>query len=158
MPKPRSRKPDPKTPRPARAAAPKTRQPARTAARENWLLWLGAILLLTYFIFQPSLDNDFTNWDDDYYVTQNAIVAHPTLKSLITEPSGGNYHPLTMLMFTIEYHLFGLNETGYHIVNLLIHLLNTVLPGHRSSAQALPQFALCSQNRADSVLQTTGVR
>jgi len=58
MPKPRPRKPDPKTP-----------QPARAPARENWLLWLGAVLLLTCLIYQPSLDNGFTNWDDNKYVT-----------------------------------------------------------------------------------------
>ncbi|HYR51155.1 MAG TPA: hypothetical protein VET83_00920, partial [Candidatus Dormibacteraeota bacterium] len=72
MPKPRSRKPDPKTPQPARTpAATRIPAPARAPApaREKWLLWLGAILLLTYFIYQPSLDNGFTNWDDDYYVT-----------------------------------------------------------------------------------------
>src|SRR5437762_2450376 len=127
MPKPRSRKPDPKTPRPARAAAPKTRPPARTPARENWLLWLGAILLLTYFIFQPSLDNDFTNWDDDYYVTQNAIVSHPTLKSLITEPSGGNYHPLTMASLALNYAISGAHAASYHWLNLFLHLANTAL-------------------------------
>src|SRR5213078_2787736 len=39
----------------------------------------------------------------------------------------GNYHPLTMLSFAIEYHFWGLNEAGYHIVNVLLHLLNTIL-------------------------------
>ena len=120
MPKPRSRKPDPKTPQPARA-------PARPPAREKWLLWLGAILLLTYFIYQPSLDNGFTNWDDDYYVTQNALVAHPTLKALVTEPAGGNYHPLTMASLALNYAISGAHAASYHWLNLFLHLANTAL-------------------------------
>src|SRR6266850_1519123 len=124
MPKPRSRKPDPKTPQPARTPAP-ARAPA--PAREKWLLWLGAILLLTYFIYQPSLDNGFTNWDDDYYVTQNAIVAHPTLHALVTEPSGGNYHPLTMASLALNYAISGTNAVSYHWLNLFLHLANTAL-------------------------------
>ena len=118
MPKPRSRKPDPKAPRPARAPTP---------ARKNWLLWLGAILLLTYFIYQPSLDNGFTNWDDDYYVTQNALVAHPTLKALVTEPAGGNYHPLTMASLALNYAISGAHAASYHWLNLFLHLANTAL-------------------------------
>jgi hypothetical protein len=124
MPKPRSRKPDPKTPQPARGPAP-VRAPA--PAREKWFLWLGAILLLTYFVYQPSLDNAFTNWDDDYYVTQNALVAQPTLKALITEPSGGNYHPLTMASLALNYAISGTNAVSYHWLNLLLHLANTAL-------------------------------
>jgi len=130
MPKPRSRKPDPKTPQPARTpAATRIPAPARAPApaREKWLLWLGAILLLTYFIYQPSLDNGFTNWDDDYYVTQNAIVAHPTLHALVTEPSGGNYHPLTMASLALNYAISGTNAVSYHWLNLFLHLANTAL-------------------------------
>src|SRR6185369_10292782 len=39
----------------------------------------------------------------------------------------GNYHPLTVLTFAIEYQLFGIAEKGYHVVNLLLHLLNVLL-------------------------------
>src|SRR5438876_2498526 len=120
MPKPRSRKPDPTAPQPARP-------PARPPAREKWLLWLGAILLLTYSIYQPSLDNGFTNWDDDYYVTQNALVAHPTLKALVTEPAGGNYHPLTMASLALNYAISGAHAASYHWLNLFLHLANTAL-------------------------------
>ena len=118
MPKPRSGKPDPKAPRPARAPTP---------ARKNWLLWLGAILLLTYFIYQPSLDNSFTNWDDNRYVLQNSTVTQPTLKSILTEPTSGNYHPLTMASLALNYALSGARPASYHWLNLLLHLANTAL-------------------------------
>src|SRR3954462_8410531 len=73
----------------------------------RWVFWLAGILFLTYLIYMPSLDNDFTNWDDNYYVTENAVVAHPTLGSLLTTPLGGNYHPLTMATRALNYAISG---------------------------------------------------
>ena len=32
-----------------------------------------------------------------------------------------------MLVFSLEYKIFGLNETGYHAINLLLHLSNIAL-------------------------------
>ena len=39
----------------------------------------------------------------------------------------GNYHPLTMLSYSIEYQLFGLNPFYYHLDNLILHLLVCIL-------------------------------
>ncbi len=75
----------------------------------------------------PSLDNDFTNWDDNYYVTENAVVAHPTLQTLMTTPLGGNYHPLTMASLALNYALSGPKPFSYHWLNLLLHVANTAL-------------------------------
>src|SRR5882762_11139664 len=118
MSKPRPRKPDPKTPRPARAPA---------TARAKWLLWLAAILLLTGLVYQPSLDNAFTNWDDNRYVLQTSTVTHPTLQSILTEPVAGNYHPLTMASLALNYAISGARPASYHWLNLLLHLANTAL-------------------------------
>lgn len=38
-----------------------------------------------------------------------------------------NYHPLTILSYAIEYHFVQLNPKLYHVTNIIIHLLNTVL-------------------------------
>jgi tetratricopeptide (TPR) repeat protein len=39
----------------------------------------------------------------------------------------GNYHPITMFIYGIEYSNFELNPTPYHVVSLLMHVLNTLL-------------------------------
>ena len=39
----------------------------------------------------------------------------------------GNYHPLTILSYTLEYRFAGLNPLVYHLDNLLLHLLNIIL-------------------------------
>ncbi len=116
MAKPRGKKP-----------ASKKETPARPSGKRSWILWLCAILLLTYFVYQPSLDNAFTNWDDDYYVTQNSVVMHPTLHGLLTVPLGGNYHPLTMASLALNYAVSGTRPATYHWLNLILHLANTAL-------------------------------
>lgn len=49
------------------------------------------------------------------------------LKEIFSRYVLGNYHPFTILTLALEYHLFGLSPTGYHAVNLLLHLLNVIL-------------------------------
>jgi tetratricopeptide (TPR) repeat protein len=116
MAKTRAKKPSHKSPQPARAS--------RDVSR---LLWLAALLFVTYLVYMPSLDNEFTNWDDNYYVTENAVVAHPTLQALVTTPLGGNYHPLTMASLALNYYLSGPRPFFYHWLNLLLHVANTAL-------------------------------
>jgi protein O-mannosyl-transferase len=99
----------------------------RPSGARRWLLWLLAILALTFAVYLPSLDNAFTNWDDDYYVTNNYVVAHPTLQGLLTTPLGGNYHPLTMASLALNYAYSGAQPASYHWLNLLLHLANTAL-------------------------------
>ena len=103
---------------------PKSR---RVAPRGHWLLWLGAILVVTFVVYLPSLDNGFLNWDDNQYVTENPAMAQPGLHDLLTVPLGGNYHPLTMLSLALNYRLSGLDPASYHWLNLLLHLANTAL-------------------------------
>lgn len=41
----------------------------------------------------------------------------------------GNYHPFTILTLAAEYAFFGLNPFYFHLVNLVLHLLNSTLAG-----------------------------
>ncbi len=93
-------------------------------------LWLAVILIVTAIAFYPSLNNGFTNWDDNLYVTQNDIIkdlSWNSVKTFFTTYYGGNYHPLVALTNAIEYHFWQLNPKPYHVINLLLHLANTGL-------------------------------
>lgn len=89
-----------------------------------------SILVLTFITFLPSLDNEFTNWDDHLYVTENLSIqsfSGENLKTMVTKPVAANYHPITMLSFGLNYAISEYNPFSYHLVNLLVHLLNTFL-------------------------------
>jgi hypothetical protein len=90
-------------------------------------LLAGLIVLITLVAYIPALQGGFI-WDDDAYVTQN-----PTLRSveglarIWLEPrSNPQYYPLVFTSFWAEYHLWGLNPVGYHVVNALLHGLAAV--------------------------------
>lgn len=94
--------------------------------RTDWL-WMLVILVVTAACFLPMLNNGLTNWDDEYYVVQNALLRGPDWKGIFTQPVVSNYHPLTIITLAFNYALTGLDASSYLITNLLLHLINTAL-------------------------------
>jgi len=92
-----------------------------------WLLWLGGILLLTFLAYVPSLDNEFTNWDDPLFVLDNPLLQDPDAIAVLTTPVANNYHPLTIWSLALNYRLAGFDPASYHWLNLILHLANTSL-------------------------------
>ncbi len=102
----------------------------RTAAlaKQDRLL-VGLLFILAFIVFSPCLNNAFT-WDDFIYITNNSSIqglSPDHLKTIFTTPINGSYHPLTQLSFAIEYHFFKLNPWIYHLDNIILHALNTIL-------------------------------
>lgn len=102
---------------------------ARPAIRPVWISLLLAAV--TLFVFCPVVRFQFVNLDDPVYVTANAQV----LKGLTLEGAswalrtghGGNWHPLTWFSHMLDAQLFGPGPAGPHAVNLLFHVVNTLL-------------------------------
>lgn len=91
---------------------------------------LSLILLITFICYLPSLRNNFTNLDDKQYLIDNPAIkaiSAENLKTIFSEQFVGNYQPLTMLSYMIEYNFYGLKPFGYHLTNIFFHLLNTLL-------------------------------
>jgi tetratricopeptide (TPR) repeat protein len=78
--------------------------------------------------YLPALGCGFI-WDDDDYITENATLRDPDgLRRIWLEPRATpQYYPLVHTTFWIEYHLWGLQSAGYHLVNVILHAANTVL-------------------------------
>lgn len=92
--------------------------------------WLGGILLLTFIVYFPILDNALTNWDDPTYLNDNPLIrslSAANIKRIFTEIYFGNYQPLHIFSYAIEYHFYKLNPTGYHATSLVMHLVVTGL-------------------------------
>ncbi len=101
---------------------------ARRPADLSWILWCVGIVVLTFVVYVPSLDNDFiTNWDDAHYVTQNPYLPSPDFMGILTFDLLGNYHPLTVWSLVLNYQLSKFDPISYHWLNLLLHLANTIL-------------------------------
>ena len=99
---------------------------------KNALTWLVVVVVLSTFIsYLPSLKNDFTEWDDDKYVTKNELIRDfsvQNFKKIFQTPEVmGNYHPLTIISLSFDYVRGELNPKTYHWHNLILHLLNTTL-------------------------------
>lgn len=94
---------------------------------KKWL-WGGLFLVaFTFLLFSPSLKYDFVNWDDDVNIYENENVVRFDLKGIFTDHVIGNYNPLTTLTFVLEYKLVGEKPFLYHLNNLLLHVLCTLL-------------------------------
>jgi len=90
----------------------------------------GLILAAVLLSFYPVLKNNFTDWDDNLYVTQNKVIrsiSPSSLANISTHFFVTHYQPLTLFSYMLEYKAFKLNPFGYHLDNLLLHLFNCIL-------------------------------
>jgi tetratricopeptide (TPR) repeat protein len=115
----------------SKTAQKKTNEQKQTFNR----LLLLPLIIITVFIYFKSLDNQLINtWDDHGYISENPDVktlhgdsVAYTIKNTFTSYVLGNYHPITMLSYCIEYSKYQLNPKPYHVTNLIIHILNSLL-------------------------------
>jgi tetratricopeptide (TPR) repeat protein len=90
----------------------------------------GCIALITWLFFRVCLDNQLTNWDDPGYIRDNALIKSTTpeaLKLIFSTPIMGNYHPLTILSYAIEYSYVRLEPWLFHLDSVLLHIVVTTL-------------------------------
>jgi len=86
------------------------------------------IVLFVFLAYLPALRGGFI-WDDDTYVTENATL-HDLggLQRIWFEASAEpQYYPMVFTTFWLEYHLWGLNPVGFHLINVLLHATAAIL-------------------------------
>ncbi len=121
--------------------------PSSAAATETHRSWedpraglLGLLLVvITVLAYQQAWNAGYI-WDDDKYVTENHLLTAPDgLKRIwFSRDSPSQYFPLVYTTFRIEHAIWGLNATGYHWVNILLHALNALLVWKLLQRLALP--------------------
>ena len=90
----------------------------------------AAIAVITWLFYQSCINNLLTNWDDPGYIRDNGLIKDISaegIKNIFTYSVMGNYHPLTVLSYAIEYSFVRLQPMWYHIDSLLFHIIVTVL-------------------------------
>jgi hypothetical protein len=97
--------------------------------QQSWLQ-SAALVILGLLTFWPSVSFDFVNWDDPAYIEYNEWIrgwSLSNLKGVATETVTRNYAPVTIFTFLVEYTFWGMNPSGYHATNIVLHVINGVL-------------------------------
>lgn len=96
---------------------------------------LAAVLLLAVFAHGACADHGFV-YDDHRFIVHNPAIrtlAHPErfLDPATASAASGVepdvWRPLRTLLFAVDHALFSLSPRGWHVVSLLVHLLNAAL-------------------------------
>ncbi len=104
--------------------------PAATSKPLPHLLIISFIGIITWLFLKACLDNQISTWDDIPYISGNRLVKDLSwhgIKEIFSTPTMGNYHPLTMLSYAIEYSQAQLEPWLYHFDSLILHILTTGL-------------------------------
>jgi len=87
----------------------------------------AVLTTLTWLTFAKTLGFEFTNCDDQVYVSENPdVIAGLTGHGLVwafTQTVSGNWHPLTIISHMLDCTLYGLNPSGHHFTNVFLHTL-----------------------------------
>ncbi len=106
-----------------------TEQPNRESRTVT--IWaISSLVAAVVLVYWPALGFDFVNWDDPWYVANNDLVkswAPANLSRIASETVTRNYAPLTVFSLLVDHTLWGMQSTGYHLTNILLHVLNAVL-------------------------------
>lgn len=113
--------------------------------RNRTILWAALIAILTALAYQPAWHGGFI-WDDDAYITHNPLLTAPDgLRRIwFSLESPSQYFPLVYTTFRFEHALWGSNTTGYHLVNIALHVTNALLVWRVLARLAVPGAMLAA--------------
>jgi tetratricopeptide (TPR) repeat protein len=109
----------------------------RPSAGRNMEWWLLTSLALVAFLaFARTIPYTFV-FDDDFQVLRNPWIRHwSSVREVFTSSvwrflnpriTSNYYRPFHMILYMVCYTLSGLKPHGYHVVNILLHCITTVL-------------------------------
>ncbi|UCC21917.1 MAG: tetratricopeptide repeat protein [Planctomycetota bacterium] len=103
----------------------------QTPKKLHILIIYATLAVTTIIAFEQVRLNDFIDYDDNRYVTDNPRVKEGiTRKSVgwaLTTTDIGYWHPLALLSHILDCELFGLEPSWHHLSSLFLHIANTLL-------------------------------
>jgi tetratricopeptide (TPR) repeat protein len=96
-------------------------------------LFFAALLIAVCVLitFGRTVEFDFVNYDDDVFVYRNPLVANglsgSAVMDVLTRFDRVYYYPFTLISLMTDASLYGLNPFGFHLTNVLLHLVTAVL-------------------------------
>src|SRR5436189_2130070 len=86
---------------------------------------------ITWFVFAQTVRHQFVTYDDPQYVYANPDVsAGVSLRRIswaFTHTIAGNWQPLTTISHMLDCQLYGLDPSGHHFTNVLLHTIAVIL-------------------------------
>jgi tetratricopeptide (TPR) repeat protein len=83
------------------------------------------------FVFGQTVRYDFTNFDDDLYVTANPHVTHGLSVGEIgwafTHFQANHWLPMVWISYMVDSQFYGPWAGGYHLTNVLLHACTTIV-------------------------------
>lgn len=115
----------------AKQSSKKSKQ--KETPKNNILAYYAVIAIVALAVYANSLKNEFV-FDDE-----SVVLSDPTITSLSNIPGfftgesgfhkviGAYYRPVVSSTFTIDYALWKFDPFGFHLTNVIIHLINSLL-------------------------------
>jgi hypothetical protein len=93
------------------------------------VLTVVLLALLAAGLYMNSLDNLFTNWDDQLIFENYQIrgLDWRSISAIFTPIRAATYQPIRVLSYAVDYHFWELNPLGYHITNILFYVLTCIM-------------------------------
>lgn len=92
---------------------------------------LAFLAMAVIVVYGRILGHDFlNNWDDNVYVTANSSIqgfSVENIRSVFSNYYAGNYAPVQMLSYMLDYTIWELWPGGFLLTNIIIHTLNGLL-------------------------------
>jgi len=92
---------------------------------------LVGLVLMCAAVYAQAVGFQFINFDDNFYVYENASVLSGlnagSIKWAFTAFHSANWHPLTWLSHMLDVSLFGKNAGAHHATNVVLHIVNSFL-------------------------------
>ena len=102
------------------------------ASGPGWSPWLPAVGLavLVVALYLKTVNYEFTNYDDSRLVVENPMIrglGPGHLWRMFTERVMLRYYPVRLVSLALDYRVWRLDPRGYHITNILLHMVNVLL-------------------------------
>ena len=100
-----------------------------STGKQEFIVYV-VLAIIALAVFWQANQYDFV-FDDFVYVADNSHVQSGITMDGIRWAFGSKYfglwNPLVWLSFILDHQFYGLNAGGYHITNLILHILSTLL-------------------------------
>jgi tetratricopeptide (TPR) repeat protein len=91
------------------------------------------IIAVTFLVFSNTLDNQFVFDDESVVVNNSSIQSTSNISKFFTAEEGFHkvigkyYRPIVSATYAIDYAIWGLNPYGFHLTNIIIHCIASLL-------------------------------